>query len=392
MGKLRKIGILTSGGDAPGMNAAISKVFFTNLRSKPSLSLLKKLDNLVKKAGIETIDFDHKFVAIKIHFGEPGNIAYLRPNFAARIVKSLKSKGAIPFLTDCNTLYSGRRSNGPTHLESAFENGYNPIATDCPVIIGDGVKGIDYREIELNMEYCSTAKIGSAIVDSDIIITMNHFKGHEMTGFGGALKNLGMGCASVGGKLFLHSGSSPKIHEDYCTGCRVCEKYCNYDAIKVGKDKIAHIDYEKCTGCGQCIAVCQYDSAQVVWQNASEIVCRRVAEYAFAVLKDKPSFHINFVINVSPECDCWGFNDYPIVPDIGIAASFDPVALDQACADMVTAAPALPGSRICDNHAHGDMRGSDKFSLSHPDTFWKAGLEHAEKIGLGKREYKLIEI
>ena len=369
-----------------------SKVYFTNLRSKPSLSLLKKLDILVKNAGIETIDFDHKLVAIKIHFGEPGNMSYLRPNWSARIVKILKGKGAIPFLTDCNTLYSGRRSNAPAHLEAAFENGYNPLATGCQVIIGDGVKGIDYREIPLDMEFCKTAKIGSVIADSDIIISMNHFKGHEMTGFGGALKNLGMGCASVGGKLFLHSGSSPKIHEENCTGCKICEKYCNYDAIKVGKDKIAHIDYEKCTGCGQCIAVCQYDSARVVWQNSSDIVSKRISEYSYAVLKDKPSFHINFILDVSPDCDCWGYNDYPIVPNIGIAASFDPVALDQASADMVNAAPALPGSRICKDHNQGDFKGSDKFKMAHSETFWQAGLEHAEKIGLGTRKYNLIEV
>jgi uncharacterized Fe-S center protein len=369
-----------------------SKVYFTNLRSKPSLSLLKKLEILVKKAGIDTIDFERKITAIKVHFGEPGNMAYLRPNYAAKIVSLLKAKEAIPFLTDCNTLYFGRRSNAPSHLEAAFENGYNPLVTGCPVIIGDGVKGIDYRELELNLEFCKTAKIGSAVADSDIIISMNHFKGHEMTGFGGALKNLGMGCASVGGKLFLHSGSSPKIYEEDCTGCRVCEKYCNYDAIKVGKDKIAHIDYEKCSGCGQCIAVCQYDSARVVWQNASEIVCKRIAEYSLAVVKDKPSFHINFIMNVSPDCDCWGFNDYPLVPDIGMAASFDPVALDKACADMVIAAPSLPGSRICDNHKHGDMKGEDKFLMAHPDTFWQAGLEHAEKIGLGVMSYELITI
>jgi uncharacterized protein len=369
-----------------------SKVYFTNLRSKPSQGLLKKLEVLVRKAGIETIDFDHKFVAIKIHFGEPGNMAYLRPNYAAHIVKLIRAKGAIAFLTDCNTLYYGRRSNAPAHLEAAFENGYNPFATGCPVIISDGVKGIDYRDIELNMELCKSAKIGSAVADSDIIISLNHFKGHEMTGFGGALKNIGMGCASVGGKLFLHSGSSPEIYEDCCTGCRVCEKYCNYGAIKVGKDKIAHIDYEKCTGCGQCIAVCQYDSARVVWQNSSDLVSKRVSEYAYAVLKDKPSFHINFIIDVSPDCDCWGFNDYPIVPDIGIAASFDPVALDQASADMVIAAPAQPGSRICENHDQGDMKGSDKFSMTHPDTFWQAGLEHAENIGLGTRKYDLIKV
>ena len=369
-----------------------SKVYFTNLRAKPSQNLLKKLDTLVIKAGINEIDFNKKIVAIKIHFGEPGNLAYIRPNFAARVVKMLKAKEAVPFLTDCNTLYYGRRANAPSHLEVAFENGFNPLATDCPVIIADGIRGNEFTEIDLNMEFCKTAKIGSSITNSDIIISMNHFKGHEMTGFGGALKNLGMGCAAVPGKLFLHSGSSPEIFENNCTGCKVCEKYCAYGAIKVDKDKIAHIDYTRCVGCGQCVAVCQYDSARVIWQDSSETVCKRIAEYSVAVVKDKPAFHINFMMNISPDCDCFGFNDYPLVPDIGIAASFDPVALDMACADMVKAAPALPGSRICTDHSHGDLAGKDKFKLAHPDTFWQAGLEHAEKIGLGTTKYELIEV
>lgn len=369
-----------------------SKVFFTNLRVKPSQNLLKKLENLVIKAGIEKIDFQKKLTAIKIHFGEPGNLAYLRPNYAARIVKLLKTREAVPFLTDCNTLYYGRRSNAPSHLEAAFENGYNPLMTDCPVIIGDGIKGTDFREVNINLELCQSAKIGSAIDDADIIISMNHFKGHELTGFGGALKNLGMGCASVGGKLFLHSGSSPKIFEANCTGCRVCEKYCAHDAIKVGKDKIARIDYEKCVGCGQCVAVCQYDASRVVWATTSEAACKKISEYAYAVVRDKPAFHINFIINVSPNCDCWDSNDYPLVPDIGMAASFDPVALDKACADMVMAAPALPGSRIRENQENDNMKGKDKFKAAHPDTFWLAGLEHAEKIGLGNMTYELINV
>jgi uncharacterized protein len=369
-----------------------SKVWFTNLRTKPSQNLLKKFEILVTRAGIDKIDFCRKMTAIKIHFGEPGNLAYLRPNYAARIVKLIKEKEGIPYLTDCNSLYSGRRDNAISHLEVAFEHGYNPLVTGCPVIIGDGLRGIDYKEIEINKECCKSAKIGSAVAGSDIVISMNHFKGHEMTGFGGALKNLGMGCASVGGKLFLHSGSSPVIFSDNCTACGMCEKYCAHDAIKVGKDKVAHIDYSKCVGCGQCVAVCRFDSARVVWQKASETVCKRISEYALAVVKDKPSFHINFIMNVSPDCDCWGNNDYPLVADIGMAASFDPVALDQACADMIIAAPALSGSRICDNHKETDLRGEDKFKIDHPDTYWQAGLEHGEKIGLGNREYELITI
>lgn len=369
-----------------------SKVYFTNLRTKPGTNLLKKLDNLILKAGIGSIDFNKKIVAIKVHFGEPGNLAYIRPNYAARIVRYLKSKEALPFLTDCNTLYWGRRANAPMHLEAAFENGFNPMATDCPVIIADGLKGTEFREVEINLDICRSARIGSAIADADVIISMSHFKGHELTGFGGALKNLGMGCASVGGKLFLHSGSSPKIYSKNCTGCKVCEKYCAHDAVKVGPDRIASINYENCVGCGQCVAVCQYDAARVVWESTSETACKKISEYAFAAVKEKPAFHINFIMNVSPDCDCWDSNDYPIVPDIGIAASFDPVALDQASADLVKAAPALPGSRICENHLHGDKSNIDKFKLAHPDTFWQAGLEHAQMIGLGNTSYELITV
>jgi uncharacterized protein len=369
-----------------------SKVFFTDLRATPTKNLLRKLEILVTRAGIEKIDFNRKLTAIKIHFGEPGNMAYLRPNFAAVIIKMLRKKDALVFLTDSNTLYSGRRSNGPDHLEAAYENGYNPLSTGCPVIIADGIRGTEFREIELNMEYCSSAKIGSAIADSDIIITMNHFKGHEITGFGGALKNLGMGSASVGGKLFLHSGSSPVIYGDNCTGCRVCERYCAYDAVQVGADNIAAIDYARCTGCGQCIAVCQYDSARAGSDSSFDLVNRKIAEYAYAVVKDKPNFHINFIIDVSPNCDCWGFNDYPLVPDIGIAASFDPVALDKACADMVRSAPALPGSSICKDHDGESLRGEDKFRAMHPSTNWHETIDHAVKIGLGSGDYELITV
>jgi len=172
----------------------------------------------------------------------------------------------------------------------------------------------------------------------------------------------------------------------------VCEKYCAHDAILVGADKIAHIDYGSCVGCGQCVAVCQYDSAQVVWEAASELVNRKIAEYTLAVLKDKPAFHVSFIMNVSPDCDCWNFNDYPLVPDIGIAASFDPVALDQACVDLVKAAPSLPNSRIGDRNSQDHHQGQDKFHLAHPNTHWEAGLEHAQEIGLGSRKYELFRI
>lgn len=374
------------------MTTQPSKVFFTDMRIRNNRSLPEKLETLIRRAGIEQIDFKDKFTAIKIHFGEPGNMAYLRPNYAAKVAKLLMSKGAKAFLTDACTLYTGRRSNGIDHLQSAYENGFNPIAVPCPVIIADGLRAIDYKEIPLNMEYCKSAKIGAAVAEADIIISMNHFKGHEQAGFGGALKNLGMGCASSAGKLELHSSSKPIIKAELCTSCGQCIKNCAAKAIAFNDSKKAVIDYDKCTGCGQCVASCNFDAAQPVWDNSTEIMNYRVAEYTAAVLQGKPNFHINFIIDVSPDCDCWNCNDAAMVPNIGFAASFDPVALDQACADLVIAAPALSNNKITDRHSHEHYEGADKFRLVHPNANWQAGLSHAEKIGLGTRNYELVRI
>ena len=349
-----------------------SKVYFSDLRTSPTRNLLDKMERLVRKAGLESLPLKDSFTAIKIHFGEPGNLAYIRPNYAARMANLLRSLGAKPFLTDCNTLYSGRRSNAVDHLQSAMENGFNPISAQCQVIIGDGLKGTDYREIPLpDAKYCPAPKIGAAIADADIIISMNHFKGHEQAGFGGALKNLGMGCASVGGKLELHAASQPKIDTEHCIGCNICVKHCAHDAIHLDpQTRKAHIDYAKCVGCGQCVALCQHDAAVV-----------------------SDCFHVSFIMNVSPECDCWNHNDAAIVPDLGILASADPVALDMACADLVMQAPILHGNNVlAEKHHHDDLCGQDKFHLIHPDTDWMAGLRHAEKIGIGTTHYELITV
>lgn len=370
-----------------------SKVYFTNLRTTPSSNLLDKLERLVIKAGIKGMPLKNSFVAIKIHFGEPGNLAYIRPNYAARMANLLRTQGARPFLTDSNTLYSGRRSNAVDHLQSAMENGFNPISAQCQVIIADGLKGTDYREIPLNGEYCKAPKIGTAIADADIVISMNHFKGHEQSGFGGALKNLGMGCASVAGKMELHSASQPKVTEDNCTGCNICVKYCAHDAIHLNDKRKAKIDYQNCVGCGQCVALCQYSAAVMGDEDTSERLNYKIAEYSLAVVREKPHFHVSFIMNVSPECDCWNHNDAAIVPDLGILASFDPVALDMACADLVTQAPILHSANcLSDMHQSDDLCGSDKFHLLHPDTDWLAGLTHAQKIGLGTMNYELIRV
>jgi uncharacterized Fe-S center protein len=370
----------------------MSKVYFTDMRTKPGRNLLDKLQTLIKKAGIEQIDFTNQFTAIKIHFGEPGNLAYIRANYAATLVKFLQGKQAKPFLTDSGTLYMGRRSNAIDHLWSAFENGFNTIAVPCPVIIADGLKAIDYTEIPLELKYCQTAKIGNAIAEADILISMNHFKGHEQAGFGGALKNLGMGSAAAPGKLELHSSSQPVVDQSLCTSCGQCVKYCASAAIDLNKDsKKAEIDYTKCVGCGQCVAVCQQDAAQPVWDNSAEVMNFKIAEYALAVTKGKPAFHINFIMDVSPDCDCWNCNDAAIVPNIGIAASFDPVALDKASADLVTRSGANLNTVLATKQ-YGELQNADKFKLIHPNTDWLAGLQYAEEIGLGELDYELITV
>lgn len=371
-----------------------SKVFFTNLRTNPNSNLLDKMERLAIRAGILDLPLKDNFVAVKLTFGEPGNLAYIRPNFLARLAQLLRKQGAKPFLTDCNTLYSGRRSNAVDHLQAAMENGFNPIGADCNVIIADGLKGTSCREIPLDTaEYCPKPKIGAAIADADIVISMTHFKGHEQAGFGGALKNLGMGGGSVEGKLEMHGASKPKIDREHCIGCGVCVRNCGHDAITLDNEHKAVIDYDKCVGCGQCVAVCQHDGAVLAeWDTSARLNCK-IAEYALAALKDKPNFHIAFIMNVSPECDCWNHNDAAVVADLGILASKDPVALDKACVDMVTAAPLLHTDNVLEHDHHDEsLAGEDKFHLIHPDTDWKAGLDHAVKIGLGSIDYELVEV
>lgn len=381
-----------------------SEVFFTDMRTRPGLSLPDKLEHLVKRAGIDKIDFKDKFAVIKIHFGEMGNMAYLRPGYADRLVKVLTELGAKVYLSDSNTLYKGSRSNAVDHLETASRNGYNLLQVNAPVIIADGLKGTDCVDMPLTGGvHCQTARIGRAIADADIVISLTHFKGHEQAGFGGTLKNIGMGAASVGGKLFLHSNSKPAVVEDACKGCGLCEKNCAHDAIHIINRK-ATIDPAKCVGCGQCVASCLFGAVGYEQDSSVRELNEKIAEYTKAVVEGKPQFHVSLIVDVSPECDCWGHNDAPIAPNVGIAASFDPVALDQACADLVMGAPQLSGSNALQDalqgkaghgraagchHEHGEK---DIFKLVHPDTDWQAGLEHGEKIGLGTRNYTLIKI
>jgi uncharacterized Fe-S center protein len=372
-----------------------AKVYFTNMRTKVGESLLVKLDRLIKKAGIGDIDFKEKYVAIKIHFGEPGNLAFLRPNFAKVVADRIKALGGKPFLTDSNTLYVGLRNNALVHLNAANENGYSPLSTGVQNIIADGLKGTDDVDVPIKGgKYCKVAHIGRAIMDADIVVSLNHFKGHELTGFGGALKNLGMGSGSRAGKMAMHNDGKPQVDPKVCVGCQVCGKFCNEKAISYGPDKKAKIDWKLCISCGRCIGTCNFHAIENSSGTSGETINCKIAEYTKAVLDGRPNFHINVVNQVSPYCDCHGESDAAVIPDVGIFASFDPVALDKACIDAVNAAPGVSTSILGDrDHNHKDQHGhEDHFTDVHPTTDWRSQIAHAEKIGLGSGAYELVTV
>ncbi len=349
------------------------EVYFTDFSTKPSMSLLKKLSNLMNKAKFDDVINKNNLTAIKIHFGEYGNLAYVRPNYVRVIVDKVKELGGKPFVTDSNTLYRGNRSDAVNHLNTAVLNGFAYQTIGAPIIIADGLRGSDEVKVPVNGEYVKDAKIGSAIALSDVIIAVTHFKGHEQTGFGGVIKNLGMGSASRAGKMEQHSDSKPQYSQKKCVSCRMCERNCNYGAIKV--DPVVEIDYDKCVGCGQCIAMCNYGAIYPDFNSSGMALCKKMAEYTKATLVNKRGFFISFINNVSPNCDCWPNNEPPIAPNVGIAISTDPVALDQACIDLLI-----------------EKIGYDPFRKIHPNTNWEYQLEHAEKIGLGTRKYRMHKI
>lgn len=368
-----------------------SKVYFADFRADFHENLQQKLTRLMKTAGMGDIDFTDKYVAIKLHFGEPGNLAFLRPNWAKTVADFVKERGGKPFLTDCNTLYVGGRKNALDHLDSAMLNGFNPMTTGCQILIADGLKGNDEVEVPVaGGEYVKNAKIGRAVMDADVFISLTHFKGHEEAGFGGCLKNIGMGCGSRAGKMEQHNAGKPHVAEKLCIGCGQCRKICAHGAPIIENRK-AHIDHDKCVGCGRCIAVCPKNAVQINWDETTANLNRKIAEYTKAVVDGRPCFHISLVIDVSPNCDCHPENDMAIVPNVGMFASFDPVALDMACVDAVNAQTPLRGSAVEDAGAETEHE-HDHFQHIHPDTNWRSCLEHGEKLGIGTREYELIKI
>ncbi|OGT99436.1 MAG: 4Fe-4S ferredoxin [Geobacteraceae bacterium GWB2_52_12] len=365
------------------------KVFFTDMRTGHKENLFDKIARLLAAAGLPQAIAEGDLTAVKIHFGEKGNHTYLRPVFARKVVDEIKKLGALPFLTDSSTLYPGQRKEAVSALICAVENGFDYSCVGAPLIISDGLRGVTESVVTVDGELLHKAYIGTEIIEADSIVTMTHFKCHELTGFGGAIKNIGMGCASRKGKLVQHSTVAPKVSEKGCIGCGICPRSCAHDAIVIVNGK-ACIDPEKCTGCSRCITVCPVKAINIQWNEAADLVMRKMAEYAKAALtgKEGKAIYISFITQVSPACDCYGHSDAPIVNDIGICVSTDPVAIDQACADLVNEARGNEGSALQSGHEPG----GDKFRGCWPDIPWEVQLEHGEKIGLGSRIYELVRI
>ena len=365
-----------------------SKVYFIDLRATMKENFIAKIGRLMDAAGIAATVGERDLTAVKIHFGERGNAAFIRPVYVGKVVETIKQVGGIPFLTDANTLYAGTRGNAASHLTTAIRNGFAYAVVEAPLVIADGLRGKNETAVPVNRKHFESVYIGTDIVEADALVSVAHFKGHELSGFGGTIKNVGMGCASRKGKLAQHSTLSPAVGEQ-CIGCGECQAHCSQQAIAMVAEK-ARIDAEACIGCGECILICPNESIGVQWNQSIPIFLENMVEYTAGVLANKAgkALFINFITDVSPACDCYPTNDAPIVRNIGVLAATDPVAIDQASVDLVNAEPALAGCRLKTN----TLPGEDKFKGIYPKVDWEIQLEYAQQLGLGSRSYELVQL
>lgn len=365
-----------------------SKVFFIDIHTGQE-SLIEKLEKLYRKAKFSRLFNQGELVAIKVHFGERRNTAFVKPIFIKPFVKLVREDGGKVFLTDTNTLYLGGRFNAVDHLFTAVENGFSFATMGAPIVIADGLTGQDFYEVPISGKHFDKAKIAAAAIHSDSMIVISHFKGHGMAGFGGALKNIAMGLASRGGKQAMHSEAYPDIDREKCTACGRCVRWCPAQAIKLkeeGGKKIAVVNRGLCYGCGECRAACLVGAVSINWEIGKDAFQERMVEYAWAVLKEKKGriAFVNFLIDISPDCDCWEYSDAPIVPNIGVLASWDPVALDQASLDLVNEAVGL-------RDIFKGKESLNKFEVLHGVSGERL-LEYAQELGLGNRSYQIITI
>jgi len=354
----------------------VSDVFFIPAKRKEGdKHLAEKAEQVYLKTGFQEKIKEDSFVALKIHFGDKGNTGYIKPSWLLRIIRQIKTKTNRVFFSDTNTLYLGQRSNSIEHIRLAADHGFSLEETGIPVLIADGIIGRDEAEIKVNLNHIKSAKIASAYFNTDELLCMSHFTGHMLSGFGAAIKNLGMGCASRAGKLEQHSDVHPWISEKKCTNCGICLEYCPTKAI-IQEEGRAVILEDKCIGCGECLVICTVGAVKMKWDADSRRVQEKMTEYAFSVnqkFEGKIGF-INFLTQVTKDCDCMATEEPDIIEDIGVLASEDPVAVDRASVDLVNG-----------------RSGKDLLRENY-DLDWSIQLSYGEMIGLGSQKYRLVEL
>lgn len=352
-----------------------SKVYFIPAKEDDGKNILvEKTAALVKRSGILDVIGADDFVGIKLHFGEKDNTGYIKPPIVKEAVRLCKARSKNVALIETNTIYVGERSNTISHLKIACAHGFTYEKIKAPVIILDGVTGRDFFGVRINKKHIKTAKVASGMMDFEYILSLAHVTGHCQTGFGAAIKNIGMGCASRAGKLEQHSTVLPKIIDAKCTGCGLCLKWCPEDAIMI-LNKKASILKDKCIGCGECTVACRIGAIEIEWNESARNLQEKMAEYAYAALSGREGGFLNFLIRVTKDCDCMAKDDPAIQPDIGILASKDPVAIDKAATDLL-----IKDARC------------DKLKDGYPNIDWKIQIDYAAEIGLGTLDYDLIEI
>jgi uncharacterized protein len=366
----------------------VSKVYFTDFTSRNiEDNKINKVRKLYDAANFQNMLEEEDIVAVKLHFGEEGNDAYINPVFVRQIVDKIISAGSKPFITDTNTLYYGSRHNSQDHIRTAILHGFDYAVSGAPLIIADGLRGDHWKHVQINQKNIEKVKIAGDILSSDSMVVLSHFKGHDMAGFGGAIKNLAMGCAAAPGKIEQHECMKPNILEG-CTLCENCVDSCPESAINLSETG-AFMDYDRCIGCNNCISACPQSLIKLDMNTIDEFI-ERMTEYALGSVKNKngKTGYINFLMNITPECDCLPWSDRPIVPDIGILASHDPVALDSACYDLVNKQKGFENSVLHHNHD----KGKDKFRGLWKKVDGHKQLKYGQEIGLGHIKYDLIKL
>ena len=367
----------------------VSDVYFASMMAKkPVDNEVLRVRRLFSAAGFDDLIREGDLTAIKLHFGERGNETYVKPAFVRQVADAVRESGGRPFLTDTATLYRGGRDNAVDHLLTAIDHGFGFSATDAPLIIADGLLGKNFVDVEIEKRHLKRVKIAGDIAACDSMIVLSHFKGHGMAGFGGSIKNLGMGCAPASGKADQHRASQPLVVEERCTGCGNCSSACPESAVRL-EGGTARIDPERCVGCGACLVACPEGAMELDWDTIP-IFVERMVEYAFGGVSGKEGRvgFFNFVVDVTPDCDCLPWSGAPIVPDVGVLASKDPVAIDAASLDLVNGQEGIRGTALKSHH----RRGEDKFRGVWPEADGRLQIEYGEEIGLGSSRYRLIEV